>query len=184
MAKIDTTKIEGFDGMSDADKLTALLGYEIPDAPAPTENENKLKALLSKANTEAANYKRQMLEKDEALKAKMTEAEKAEAERAERDKAIQEKLTAYEAKERTATYTAKLMASGFSAEAAAKMAAGLPEGVADDFFTEQGAYMAEVKKAMASEALNKQPGLSNGTPPKPSADADLAAARRAAGLPV
>jgi len=180
--KIDTTKIEGFDAMSDADKLSALLGYEMPDAPTAEEN-SKLKALLSKSNTEAANYKRQMLEKDEALKAKMTEAEKAEAERAERDKQIQEKLHAYEAKERTATYTAKLMASGFGAEAAAQMASSLPEGVTEDFFTAQGAYLASLKQTMASEALNKQPGLSAGTPPKPKADAELADARRAAGLP-
>lgn len=183
MAKIDTTKIEGFDKMSDADKLNALLGYEMPD-PVQTDESNKLKALLSKANTEAANYKRQMLEKDEALKAKMTEAEKAEAERAERDKQMMEKLSAYETKERLASYTAKLMANGYSADAAAQMAAGLPEGVADEFFTAQGAYMESMKQTMASEALNKQPGLSTGTPPKPAMDADLAKARKAAGLPV
>ena len=182
MAKIDTTKIEGFDAMSDADKLTALLGYEVPEAPAQEEN-SKLKALLSKANTEAANYKRQMLEKDEALKAKMSEAERAEAERAERDKQIQEELSAYKAKERLATYASKLMANGYDADAAAKMAAGLPDGVTDEFFTAQGAYMASIKQTMASEALNKQPGLSVGTPPKPKVDADLADARRAAGLP-
>ena len=182
MAKIDTTKIEGFDQMSDADKLSALLGYEVPDAPAQEEN-TKLKALLSKANTEAANYKRQVQEKDEALKAKMSEAERAEAERAERDKKSQEELNAYKAKERTATYASKLMANGYSAEAAAQMAAGLPEGVTDDFFTAQGTYMSSLKQTMESQALNKQPGLSTGAPPKAQADADLADARRAAGLP-
>jgi hypothetical protein len=182
MAKIDTTKIEGFDGMSAEDKLNALLTYEMPDAPTAEEN-SKLKALLSKSNTEAANYKRQMLEKDEALKAKMTEAEKAEAERAERDKQMQEELSAYKAKERLATYATKLMANGFDAEAAAKMAAGLPEGVTDDYFSAQGAFLASMKQTMESQALNKQPGLSTGTPPKPKADAELADARRAAGLP-
>ena len=112
----------------------------------------------------------------------MTEAEKAEAERAERDKEIQEKLASYQAKERVASYTAKLMSAGYGADAAARMAAGLPDGVADDFFTEQTSYLANVRKEMEAQALNKQPMLSTGTPPKTQADADLAAARRAAGL--
>lgn len=181
--KIDTSKIDGFDAMSAEDKLTALLAYEVPEAQPDTTEIDKLKALVSKGNTEAANLRRQMQEKDEALKARMSEAEKAEAERAEREKAMQDQLASYKAKERVANYTAKLMQSGYGAEAAAKMAAGLPEGVADDFFTEQTTFIAGLRKDLESQALNKQPGLSTGTPPKVPADADLASARKAAGLP-
>ena len=58
MAKIDTTKIEGFEEMSSEEKLIALMAYEFAD-PKPTDNSgevNKLKTALSKANSEAADY--------------------------------------------------------------------------------------------------------------------------------
>ena len=54
MARIDKNTIEGFDGMTPEQKVEALLGLEIPDS---AEIE-RLKASVSKANTEAANWKR------------------------------------------------------------------------------------------------------------------------------
>ena len=54
MARIDKSTIEGFDGMTPEQKVEALLGLEIPDS---AEIE-RLKASVSKANTEAANWKR------------------------------------------------------------------------------------------------------------------------------
>ena len=77
--KINVNAIEGFDAMSDEEKVKALLGFEI-EAPAPKDNNDevtKLKTALSKANSEAADWKRQLREKQ-------TEQERAEAERAER----------------------------------------------------------------------------------------------------
>ena len=77
--KIDTATIEGFEEMSVEDKLKALINYEM-EVPAPKDNAeevNKLKTALSKANSDAAEWKRQFREKQ-------TEAERAEAERKER----------------------------------------------------------------------------------------------------
>ncbi len=181
--KVDVSKIEGYDAMSAEEKVKALEGFDIPEQNPDETETAKLKALLSKANSEAANYKRAAAEKDEALKAKMTEAEKAEAERAEREKAIQEQLDAYRTKERTASYASKLLASGYSEEVAARIAAGLPEGIPDDFFTEQKALIAGIRKDEEARALGKQPEVSSGKPPVSKEDADLLAARRAAGLP-
>ena len=64
MAKINTAAIEGYAEMSAEDKLKALEEYEF-ETPAPKENEEvtKLKTALSKANSEAADWKRQLREK-------------------------------------------------------------------------------------------------------------------------
>lgn len=55
MAKIDTSKIEGYDSMSAEDKLKALEEYEYEDNADELENQKKL---LSKANGEAAEWKK------------------------------------------------------------------------------------------------------------------------------
>ena len=83
--KIDVSKIVGYEEMSAEDKLKALEEYEF-DVPKDNSEEVKnLKESLSKANSQAAEYKRQWREKQ-------SEAERAEAERAEREKAVEEEL--------------------------------------------------------------------------------------------
>jgi hypothetical protein len=75
MAKIDTSKIENYANMSAEEKLAALEAFEYE--PDNTDVE-RLKAAVSKANSEAAELKRQ-------LKARMTEDEQKEAERAAKE---------------------------------------------------------------------------------------------------
>ena len=77
--KFDTSTIDGFENMSDADKVTALLGVDLPD-PVDTKNLVK-KEDFDKVMSEASSYKKQ-------LKEKMTAEETAAAEA----KAAQEKL--------------------------------------------------------------------------------------------
>lgn len=55
MAKIDTSKIEGYANMTPEQKLAALEGFEYEDNSAELE---KQKNALSKANSEAAEWKR------------------------------------------------------------------------------------------------------------------------------
>lgn len=157
--KIDPSKIEGFDGMTAEDKVAALLGQEI-EVEAPTESTEitKLKKSLSNANSEAAEYKRQLREKQ-------TEAERAEAERAERDKQMQDELAAYRNKERISSYKAQLMTAGIDPNTADLMAKALPDGVSDEYFAATKSFLDAQKQALLSESLNKQPGLSVGTPP-------------------
>ena len=68
MPKIDTTKIENYANMTAEEKLAALESYEYAADNADTE---RLKAAVSRANSEAAELKRQ-------LKAKQTEEERKE----------------------------------------------------------------------------------------------------------
>lgn len=68
MATIDTSTIEGFDGMTADEKVTALLGLQIPDAV--DLSGYVAKSVFDTKATEAANLSKQ-------LKAKITEAETA-----------------------------------------------------------------------------------------------------------
>lgn len=124
------------------------------------------KGAMSRANTETADYKRKYM-------ASLDESKRKEEEQAEAYKAMQDELTALRTEKRISTYQAKLMASGYDAQTASTMAVNLPEGIGDDFFNSQKTFLEAQKQAAKAEALNKQPGLPSGTPPKP-ADAEAA----------
>jgi hypothetical protein len=157
--RVDPSKIDGFDGMTAEEKVKALLGYEIEaDEPAETGEIVKLKKSLSNANSEAAEYKRQLREKQ-------SEAERAEAERAEKDREREELLKSLLEEKRVSTYKAQLMTAGIDPNTADLMAKSLPDGVSDEYFAATKTFLDNQKQALLSESLNKQPGLSVGTPP-------------------
>jgi len=179
MAKIDTTKIEGFEEMSSEEKLIALMAYEFAD-PKPTDNSgevNKLKTALSKANSEAADYKRKWQEKQ-------TEAEKAETERAEREQRMQEELTALKRDKVLSEYSKQCMAIGYPADLAAECAEAMADGRMNDVFAIQQRFLDAKTKDIEAAALNKQPTISAGTPPVSAQDkADTNRTRSYFGLP-
>lgn len=158
--KIDVSKIEGFAEMTAEDKLTALMGYEFdePKAPDASAEVTKLKAALSKANSEAADWKRQFRDKQ-------TEQERAEAERAENEKAMQEELAALRRGKVVDEYAKKCMGMGYDAELAAECAEAMADGRFNDVFAAQQKFMEAKAKEIEANALNKQPGLSAGSPP-------------------
>lgn len=178
MAKVDTKRIENFDSMSETEKLNALLNYEFEEQKKDESAEiNKYKTLISKANAEAARYK-------DELRAKQTEAERAEADRLENEKKLQEELQQYRTRERISSYKANLMAAGYDANTAEIMAKALPEGVSDEYFAANKTFLDNQKQTLLSEALNKQPKPSVGTPPtaNDAEAAEMANLRRYIGL--
>jgi hypothetical protein len=156
--KIDPSKIEGFDNLSADEKVAALLNQEIEVEQTEPADVTKLKTSLSKANSEAAEYRR-------LLREKQTEAERAEADRAEREKALQDELASYRDKERISSYKAQLMSAGVDSETADLMAKSLPEGVSDEYFLATKSFLDNQRQKLLTESINKQPGLSVGTPP-------------------
>lgn len=118
----------------------------------------KLKQATDKACGEAADFKRQLREKQ-------TEQERAEAERAEREAAVQAELEKYRTESRINNYRSKLIESGYDAETASEMAQNLPSGVGDDFFAKQKAFLESQKKTIEADLLNKQPGITSGGTP-------------------
>ena len=123
--KFDTSTIDGFENMSDADKVTALLDVDLPD-PVDTKNLVK-KEDFDKVMSEASSYKKQ-------LKEKMTAEETAAAEA----KAAQEKLqNDYNAllKENTISKNvAKYIALGYDEKLAKSTAEALFDGDMETVF--------------------------------------------------
>jgi len=176
--KIDVSKIDGFDAMSAEEKLAALMGYEFEE-PKPADNGEitKLKAALSKANSEAAEWKRQFRDKQ-------TEQERAEAERAENEKALQEELATLRRGKVVDEYAKKCMGMGYDATLAAECAEAMADGRFNDVFAIQQRFMEAKKKEIEAAALNKQPGLTPGTPPVNAAEkAETNKMRSVFGLP-
>ena len=154
MAEENKETLENEETKNDIDfeKIVADLKKDVESLHA--END-KLKTSLSKANSENAERKRREQER-------MTEDERKEAERAEESKAIMDELNALREKDRISTYTTKLVASGYDVEAAQKMASALPEGISDDFFSEQKTFIEKTIADTKAEALKQQPSINPG----------------------
>lgn len=178
--KIDTAKIVGFDEMSVEDKLKALTEFEF-ETPAPKDNSDevtKLKTALSKANSDAAEWKRQFREKQ-------TEAERAEAERKEREAAVEEELRTLRRDKTVAGYVNSCLALGYEKELAQRAAEAMADNDAATIMACQQEFLEAKQKELEVTALNKQPGLSVGaTPTAKQAEMDALNQKRAwMGLP-
>lgn len=158
MSKINTDAITGFADMSAEEKLDALLNYEFEAPKQDTAEVEKLKASLSKANSEAAEWKR-------ALREKQTEAERVEAERAEREAQKDALLKQLQDERRVTVYKSRFMEAGVDPATADVMAKSLPDGVGDEYFDAYKSFIDTRTKEIESAVLSKQPGLSVGAPP-------------------
>ena len=136
------------EGMTLEEVETALSGIEMP-----TDNSaevDRLKNALSKANSESADYKRQLREKmsAEELKAK-EDAEKLEAITKERDALLREKTVA--------THKAKYLALGYDEKLADDTAEAMVNGELDKVFANQKKHIESVEKKIRSEVLKETP---------------------------
>ena len=158
--KIDTTRIEGYADMTAEDKLKALEEFEF-EAPAPKDNSDevtKLKTALSKANSDAAEWKRQFREKQ-------TEAERAEAERQEREAAVENELRELRRDKTVSGFMAQCLALGYDKELALKAAEAMADNDAAAIMACQQDFLEAKQKELEAAALNKQPSLTPGAPP-------------------
>lgn len=176
--KIDTTKIEGYADMSPEQKLAALEGYDM-EIPAPDTGEiQRLKDAVSRANSEAADYKKQ-------LRAKQTDDEARAAEEAKAREAMQQELESLRRDKAIGAYQAEFLKLGYDAEAAADAAKALQAGDFGKVFAAQAVFIDAARKAAVAGALDHQPGLTPGEPIGKEAQkqAEIAKLRRYMGLP-
>ena len=165
------------DATADVEQTETVKTEPTKAESAYTAEIEKLKASLSRANSQAAEYKRQ---RNEALdKSKLAEVERAEA-----DKAMREELETLRKEKRVSDYTAKCVALNMDAELAAQTANALADGNMDSVFDCLKAFVEATKTRLNNEALNRQPGLSAGIPPTKGNTEDeiTAQLRRYAGL--
>lgn len=147
MAKIDTSKIEGYEQMTPEQKLAALEGFEYEDNAAEVE---RLKSANSKANSEAAEWKR----KHNAL---LSEDEKKKQEEAEEKAKLEKRLAELEKEKTVSEYKAKFIAQGYSEELAADTAKAMADGDHAKVFANQEKFLAEYAKTVKADALKKTP---------------------------
>ena len=156
--KIDTSKIEGYAEMSAEDKLKALEAFEIEEPKDNSEEVTKLKTALSNANSQAAEFKR-------ALRERQTEEERKEAERAEKEKAVQEELAGLRRDKAVSGYVAQCLSLGYEKDLALKAAEAMADGDAAAILACQQEFLENKQKELEAAALNKQPTITAGSPP-------------------
>lgn len=168
--KFDSNLIPGFGEMTADEKVEALLNFEI-ETPKADESEEtrRLKLALSKANSEASEWKK-------ALREKQTEAERAEAERAEREKAVEDELRTLRREREISKLEAQYLAAGYSAELASASAKAQADGDTAAVIANQLKFIEETKKNLEAAALGKQPPITPGQPPKGESDDEKFAA--------
>jgi hypothetical protein len=157
--RIDTAKIENYETMSAEDKLKALEEYEF-ETPAPKETDEvtKLKAALSKANSDAAEWKRQ-------YRQGLDEAKRAEEERKEREQAVEDELRTLRRDKTVSGYVAQYLALGYDKDLALRAAEATADNDAATLMSCQQDFLAAKTKELEAAALNKQPTLTPGAPP-------------------
>lgn len=136
------------EGMTIEEINAALAGIEMP-----TDNSaeiDRLKNALSKSNSEAADYRKQLREKmsAEELKAK-EDAEKMEALIKERDALLREKTVA--------TYKASYLSLGYDESLAMATAEALANGELDKVFANQKKHNEAVEKKIRADVLKSTP---------------------------
>lgn len=145
MAKIDTTKISGYEAMTPEEKIAALEAFTFEDNLLELE---RLKKSVTAANAEAADWKRKhhdLLSEDERNKQAQEDELKtlrAQVEELTRDK-------------QTAAYKAKYIALGYDESLAESTAAALMSGDMETVFANQQKALEAHDRAQKTEAMKK-----------------------------
>lgn len=157
--KIDTAKISGYAEMSVEERLAALEAFEF-ETPAPKDGDEvtKLKAALSKANSDAAEWKRQ-------YRQGLDEAKRAEEERKEREEAVENELRTLRRDKTVSGYVAQCLALGYNKELALRAAEAMADNDAAAIMACQQEFLEAKQKELEAAALGKQPTITAGAPP-------------------
>ena len=145
--KIDTTAISGYSDMSAEQKIAALEAFEYEDNSAELE---RLKNAVSKANSEAADWKK----KHAAL---LSEDEKKKLESDESNKKILEELESLRKDKTVSEYTAKYMALGYDKDLAADTAKAMAEGDMQKVFANGEKHREALEKSIKEKLMKDDP---------------------------
>ena len=150
MAKIDTSKITGYDSMTAEEKLAALEAMELDE---PDYTGWVKKDVFDKASSEIAGYKKQLRER-------MTEEEAAKAKAAEDMAAVMAELETLRADKTISEYTTQFMGIGYDEALAKATATALQKGDVTTMFKNHAKFVVDREKALKAEFLKDTP-----TPP-------------------
>ena len=150
----DLLKDSYHEDMSVEDIISALKDVEMP---ADLSSEvDRLKTALSKSNSEAAEYKRQ-------LKEKMTEDERRAKEDADSREELQKNYDALLREVNISKNKSKLLALGYEDKLADETAEAMVNGELDKVFANQKKHLESVRKELRSELLKEVPPPDGGS---------------------
>ena len=142
------------EGMSVEDIEAALAGIELPtDNSAEIE---RLRTALSKSNSEAADYKKQLREK-------MSEDERKAKEDADKMEDLQTKYDALLKESTISKNKARLIALGYDDALAGEVAEAMAEGDTEKVFAAQKKHLDSVEKKVREEVLKDTPKPTGGS---------------------
>ena len=147
MASIDTTKIEGYENMTDEEKVKALEAYTIAD---PDYSGYVKKDVFDKTASDLAQVKKD-------LKARMSEDEIKAKERAEELEKYKTEAESLRREKNIANNTAQFITAGFDEALAQETAEALEKGDFATVFKNQKTVIENVKKIAKGEAAANMP---------------------------
>ena len=151
---MDTTKIAGYENMTDAEKIAALEKYEFDTSGFVS------KSVLDKATADAAEWKRKYNDK-------LSEDERKAQADEEARKATETRLAELERKDKITNAKDKYIASGFTVELAQSTAEAFVDGKMDvvlENLTKHATHIAEIEKDKALKGTPTPPASGNPNP--------------------
>ncbi|MFV0552932.1 MAG: hypothetical protein ACK5L6_13580 [Anaerorhabdus sp.] len=154
MAKIDVTKIDGYESMSAEDKLKALESFEVDE---PDYTGHVKKELFDKTASELATAKKQ-------LRDKMSEDESAKLKEKEEREELESKYTKLLRESEISKHKAKLLSLGYEEKLSDETAEAMADGNTEKVFSNQKKHLDSFEKKLRGEVLKDTP--------KPTPDGD------------
>ena len=145
MAKIDTTRIEGFSEMTVEQKLAALEAYEIP---APDYSGYVKKDVYDKATSDLAEWKR----KHNAL---LSEEDKKKQESEEELITLRKRVEEMEKEKLISGHKARFLALGYDETLADETAQAMANGETDKVFANQKKFLESHDKAYKAQLMGQ-----------------------------
>lgn len=145
MAKIDTTKIEGYADMTPEQKIAALEAMEYEDNASELE---RYKNAASKANSEAAEWKR----KHNAL---LSEEDKKKQENEEELTTLRKRVEEMEKEKLISGHKARFLALGYDETLADETAKAMANGETDKVFANQKKFLETHDKAYKAQLMGQ-----------------------------
>ena len=147
MAKIDTSKIEGYADMTPEQKIAALEGFDTPD---PDYSGYVKKDTFDATASELAALKKK-------AKEQLTEEQRKAVEAAEKLTTMEKELADLRKEKTISEYKAKFIAQGYAEDLASATAQAMADGDTTTVFANQQKFLDEYAKKIKADALKGTP---------------------------
>jgi hypothetical protein len=159
---VSTKTIKYKEGMTLEEVETALLSVNLPQSDNGSELD-RLRAALTKANSEAADYKKQ-------LRTKQTEDEAKAAQDEEDRRQLQEAYDKLLKESNTSKHKASFLALGYDDKTAQEAAVAMVEGDTAKLFSIQKSHQDALETKYKSDKMHNMGDPASGQPAKMSKD--------------